>query len=925
MTTVQLRFPQLLALMIAIAALFVSVPALAQTTGQLRGQVVDSDDFGIPGVTVTISSDSLIGGEQSRVTNAEGNFVFVELSPGIYQLTAAKDGFDTVRASGIQVNVSRTTAQNVVLAPISAGDGPGEVIEVEGTRPVVDVEDTTRGQVLTKEFLDRIPTGRSYQSAVQMANGVVGGSNPNMGGGASNENTYMVDGATITDPVTGTFSVNFNYDAIQQVEVLLGGFMPEYGQSLGGIVNLVTESGSNNLEFDTSVFYQNGNWRGRKDARYTADGFQLAPTDFDTDFRTLQIAGKVSGPVVRDRAWFMISYQHSRTLIANTGIPLPRDFDGHFVLGKLTVQPNADHRLTAFIQLQPSAIDNRNQGDIFVRPDAQLRQYQGGAVSQFRWQWFLSSAANLDTQVVYQKSFLEQSSVPCTHNRDLGYNPCKPSEQENDTDWTTPGRLGSFGAYDSTNYPLYDLDDRARYQASSKLSLLSIQDPLGGTHDIKAGVEGVQTVWDRLFGYTGGVYYVDLNLTGWDPLTFANYYRVETSGPVKFRTTGSQWNWFVQDSWKPISNLVIKGGVRYDNSVMRNDVGDPVVAQSLWGPRLYASWDPFGDQKTKIAGGYGRFNDAGRLGVASYTAVSSFGTKLWLGEAFGANGDFTSSQDTLYSYSPRENTNIAHDKLRSPRADEFNIMFNREIMRDIGVNTQVAYKATRFIFEPDERNLIYDEDGSSLIGSRFGDPQLNYGRMRTPQLARRNYVQWDTSLYKVFSRRWFGSATYTYTLSSGTSGRSLSGSFMNDPQTQYNYGPLIATDIRHVVKAFGSWQIPTDPWNQTIGFTFTYLSGQPLERFYPSNANAAGQTFYGLRIRPRGLYTRFPPEWNLGIKFTQDIDVRKGKIQLDFQALNLTNNRAPTNFLATLYSENRLFTVSRQNPLRIQLGARYQF
>lgn len=919
MAPFRIRVKALLALFASLIVLLTAAPAMAQTSGQLRGTVYDEFDFGVPNVELTLQGESLIGGEQTRKSDANGNFQFVELPPGAYDLTVSFSGYATVTYKDIQVAIGRTATQIVRLEQ----SGAEETIEVEGARAVVDVEDVGRGQVLTKEFLQRVPTGRSYQSAVQMANGVVGGANPNMGGAGANENTYMLDGANITDPVTGTFSVNFNYDAIQQIDVMLGGFMPEYGQSLGGIINIVTESGSNNLEFDTSVFYTNGNWRYRKDARYTADGFQLQPTDFDTNLQTMQIAGKVSGPIVRDRAWFIVSYQHSRTLIANIGIPLPRDFDGHYVLGKVTVQPNSEHRLTAFLQLNPSAIDNLKQSDIFVKPEAQARQYQGGFVSQFRWQWFLGSKANLDTMVVVQQTFIEQGSVPCTHNTNLGYHPCKPGEAEGNEDWETPGRIGQRGAYDAVNLGSFYFDNRMRYQASSKLSLLSLEDPMGGSHDVKIGVEGIQTVWDQLQGRSGNLVYGDFNTIGWDPLSFTNWYRVETTGPINFRTSGSMWNFFVQDSWKPINNLVIKGGVRYDNSVMRNDIGEPVVAQSLWGPRLYASWDPFGDQKTKIAGGYGRFNDAGRLGVASFTSKSAIGAKYWLGEV-GGSSNFVSNQSTMLIYQPRENPAIAHDTLRAPRSDEFNLILNREIMRDIGISTEGTYKMTRFIFEYDDRNLIYDEDGSAVIGARFGDNQVSRFRMRTPEQARRNYVQWDTSIYKVFSRRWFARATYTYSLSMGTSSQALSGAFRNGPQTQYNYGPMLQTDIRHVVKAFGSWELPTDPWNQTIGFTFEYYAGRPLERFYPGEEPPPGPN-YNLRIRERGAYTRFPPEWNFGFQFIQDFDVRKGKIQAQFQLLNAFNNRAPVNFLGAFYSENRLFATQRQDPLRIQVGARYIF
>ena len=916
--TLRIRLHRLLAVIAVFVALIVALPALAQTTGKLRGVVKDSDDFGLPRAEVMLEGDSMIGGAQKRTTDDDGNYQFVELLPGTYKLTVSHSAMSTTVVEGIVVQIGGETRQDVVMS--SVGD---EEVIVEAEKKVVDVADTSRRQVLTREFLERVPTGRSYQSAVTLANGVVdnGGGNPNMGGAAYNENTYLLDGANITDPVTGTFSLNFNYDAIEQIEVLLGGFMPEYGQSLGGVINIVTQTGNNNLEFDSSVFYLNGNWSKRLDARYTADGFQLAPTDFDSSYQSTQVNARLSGPVVRDRAWFMISYQLARSLIANTGVALPRDYEGHYVLAKLTFQPNSEHRFTSFLQLDPTNIDNLKQNDIFVKPEAQTRQAQGGYTTQFRWQWFLGSEANLDTQVVVQKSYIESGSVPCTHNAKLGYHRCRPGEREGEEDWDTPGRLGSYGAYDSTNAYFFQFDDRFRYQASSKLTLLSLEDPLEGTHDVKVGVEGSQIVWTRLMGFTGNTLYADMNTTGWDPLSFQNFYRYEFSGPVDYSTSGSQWNMFIQDSYKPVRNLVIRGGFRYDNAVLRNDVGDAVVTQSLWGPRLYASWDPFGDQKTKIAGGYGRFNDVGRLGVADFTRQSSFGQKIWYGEY---RNSFTSDQEDMVVYFLRENPSFAHDKLKAPRSDEFNLMVHREIMRDVGIKLDLTYKRTRFIFEQDEINLIRDQDGSAIIGSRIGDPQWSMQRLRTPELARRNYVQGDLTLLKQESRRWFAQATYTYSLSLGTSRVSMSGSFLNDPQTQYNFGPMYESDLRHVVKGFGGWRLPTDPWNQTIGVSIQYFSGRPMERRYLGEG-VDGSWNFGTRIRPRGIYTRYPDQFEASIQFKQEFDVRRGKLNVQAMLLNAFSNRAARSVSAALNSEDRLFIFGRQQPTRFQIGAGYEF
>ena len=900
--------------------LTVATTAMAVTTGSIRGTALDEDGLPIPGVLVIISSENLIGGQQERESDAGGEFSFVELPPGAYELTAIKGGFTSVTYTGIVVQVGRTATQVVEMRY----GGELDELVVEGTRNAVDVENTTRGEVLTKEFLQRIPAGRSYQSAVQQVAGVQGGvgGNPNMAGAAYNENTYMLDGATVTDPVTGTFSLNFNYDAIQQIEVLLGGFMPEYGQSLGGVVNLVTESGTNNLEFDTNVYYVNGDWRPRTDARYSADGFTIAPTDFGSTLSSLQLSTKLSGPIIRDRAWFILSYQATRSLRSNVGVSTPRDFDGHYVLTKLTVQPNSEHRITAFAQLNPTNIDNTYQSQ-FTLPEAQARQSQGGIVTQGRWQWFLSPDANVDTSVVFQKSYLEGGSVPCTHDRDLGYHPCKPFEPEGSEDWETPGRVGLSGAYDSINWGDFDFDDRLRFQASSKLSILSIDDPLGGVHDVKAGVQAVQTVWDRTVGYSGNTRYYDINEVRFDPSTFTNYYWIEITGPVKFRTSMSQWNVFVQDAWKPIPNLTVKGGVRYDNAVVRNDTGDPVITGSVLGPRLYAAWDPKGNQKTKISGGFGRFNDTGLLGTASYVSRSGFGSKLYLGELF-ANGEgqgFSNAQEQSYDVTPNQNYNTAHDKLQMPRSDEVTFLFQQELVQDVALGVNLTGKYTRYLYEPEEQNLIYDEDGSAVIGSRYGDQFLDIGRLRTPAIAMRDYYQADVYLDKVLARRWFARVTYTNSRSLGTSSQSLSGSFYNDPQTQYNYGNFLNTDIRHSVKGFASWTLPTDPWQQTLSLLVQYNSGFPMERRYYSEATQA----YSLRIRDRSTYTRGNPIWFASIKFMQDIDVKKGKLILDLEVRNIFNNRSPSNYLTTLNSENRLFIADRQDALQFQLGARYRF
>jgi hypothetical protein len=895
-------------------ALLVSAQAWAQTNGMLRVTVVDGDQIELPGALIELSAPVLIGGSQSRESDQTGSAEFPQLPPGTYKLVVSRDNFGSVVVEGIVVLINKTTQQTVTLKE------SGETVNITAKQKAVDTESTTRGEVLTKEFLQKIPTGRSYQAATQMAAGVLAGSggNPNMAGGATNENTYMLDGANITDPVTGTFSNNFNFDAIQQIEVLLGGYMPEYGVSIGGIVNIVTDSGTNNLEFDTSVYYTNGNLAPKEDERLAADGFQIAPTLFDSQSLQFQTAARISGPVIRDKAWFIISYQNDRTFQSLSGIPQARDYHGNYLLAKLTYQPTPEHRFAVFMQTDPTTIDNLEQFTPFIKGEAQSRQVQGGIITNVRWQWFLSPDVNLDTSFLAQKTFIEANGVPCTHDRDRDWNQCRPGVLENEVDFETPGRVGIFGAFSQSAYGQYYFDDRSRYTAASKLQVLSIEDPLKGTHDFKFGVEGTQTIWDQVQGLSGNTLYYDLNVSSFDPQTLENYYWLEVTGPIKFRTSGSEYNVFAQDSWKPVNNLTLNYGSRVDYFVMRNDLGEPTVGGLLLGPRIFGAWDPFGTQKTKIATGFGRFNDTGRLSVASYTSSVGYGNKLYLGEFFGNN---LNNAESSYFVSPKANLDTAFDQIGAPRVDELILTLEREVIEDFALFSSMSGKYTRYGYEPDELNLIYDSDGSTVIGSRFSQNQLSYGRLRSPLLALRNYFQWDLGFRKVESRRWAATATYTFTRSIGSSQSSLTGTFLNDPQTFYNYG-LFLTDVRHQVKALAYWDLPTDPWTATLGFIFTYYDGFPLDRRY------YGEYFdsYSVRVFPRGTYVRYNPNWSASLNYTQNIDVRKGQLALDFEARNLFNNRSPdVPFSSLIDQQNRLTIASRQNPLTFQFGVQYKF
>jgi outer membrane receptor protein involved in Fe transport len=791
----------------------------------------------------------------------------------------------------------------------------GEEYIIEETRPTLDTEQASTGQVLQKEFLQKVPSGRSYQSVVSATAGVIGGGNPNVGGAGTNENTYLLDGVQITDPVTGTFSLNFNFDAIEQIEVLTGAFDAEYPQSLGGIINIVTETGTNQLEFDTSVWYETSALMPKIDARYAADGAEIAPTGFDSTNRYTQFNAKLSGPIIRDRAWFIISYSRVNRRSTNVGIDLPRDYEGHYVMAKLTAQPNPSHRFQVLLQTDPTTIDNTEQYSRFIEPEAQGRQAQGGVLAAVTWDWFISPEIFVQTVVSYQNSYIDVTGVPCTHDQNLGYHPCQEDEPENSLDFETPARLGSNLAFDRDNFYLIYIDDRWRYRAQSKVSLL--QRELLGFHDIKAGVEVDVLRFDQVVGFPGNHYYVDVNNSAYDPDTYQNYYWIEATAPFHKKQSGEHYGVFLQDVWKPVDNLTLRYGVRYDYSIQRADTQDAVINGGVLGPRFYAIWDPWGDEKTKFFGGYGRFNDLGTLGIAGGQNQSGFGYKLYFGELFG---NFTSPAEQQANEYDYENTNTALDDLTAPHSDEFVIGAQREIIQDLVFGVTFTAKFTENIYTYDELNSIWDEDGYNTIGTTDGTNDVLY-RMRTPYEARRDYYQTDIGLEKTFSDRWLLVATYTYTVSRGTTQNSSTAGLSVPPQYEYLYGNL-STDIRHQIKAAGAYDLPNDPWTTTLAFKVEYYSGRPTTRFYYTPDS--NQLAYQLKS-PLGEYARSEPVLYVDIGVMQTIHVRKGDLVANLFIYNVLNQQQADSYYSVGFGEPRWVIYSRQEPLTVSGGLQYEF
>lgn len=226
-----LRYASLCAaVLLTLAAPSEAVSQPAQT-GAIAGVVQDPTGGVLPGVTVTATSQER-GTVRSAVTDETGRFVLPALAIGNYSVEVSLDGFSPVRLTDNLVETEKITNVPVTLQV----GGLTNVITVTGETPIVDLTNVTGNTRIRRDEFERLPVGRSYQSLIVASPGVVGGaltgsSNVNALGAPNNANLYVMDSVDTTDPTTGTFGANLNFEAIQEVSVSTSAVSVEIGRA----------------------------------------------------------------------------------------------------------------------------------------------------------------------------------------------------------------------------------------------------------------------------------------------------------------------------------------------------------------------------------------------------------------------------------------------------------------------------------------------------------------------------------------------------------------------------------------------------------------------------------------------------------------------------------------------------------------------
>ncbi len=549
-----------------------------QTTGTMTGRLVDAQGLAVPGATVTVTGPQ---GPKSFVSDAEGRFSAPFLVPGTYDMRIELQGFKTFERRGVIVGLGQTVD---IPVQMQVG-GLTEVIEVSAASPVVDTRTTATGGVLDPETLQRLPVGRNITDALYVLPGVsdssgAGRANPSIAGASGLENNYIVDGVNITDTGFGGFGAfNTTYlslgmgvtsDFVKETQVKTAGFEAEFGESTGGVVNVVTKSGSNQFSGSAFGYSRPSQLEAGWDELVTPNGTVNTTGSMQSD------AGiSLGGSAVPNRLFFFGTYNpqwQTRTFIAPEGFPyralgeVDRNRRIHSYAGKLTAQATSSHRFDF------SAFGDPSKGLNGLQNPAALRRIANPGVpgtSDIRGGFseldYGGHNQTLRYDGVINASWLLEGAIAHASNK-FNETPAISEWAYTDLRTVPQGRSGGLGFFENND------GSNTQYSLKSTSILRA-----GGQHQLRYGVQVQDIKFLRGTNYSGPGLPLATGQTtitggpiqiraGADGITYYRATRGLLVAPG--RTNQLYTSVFLQDTWQA-GRLTVTPGVRWDRQVPR--------------------------------------------------------------------------------------------------------------------------------------------------------------------------------------------------------------------------------------------------------------------------------------------------------------------------------------------------------------------
>ena len=919
--------PLAMAALIALALGRALLPAAqAQTSGgSLIGRVLDKDGAALPGATVTATQKDT-GFNRSTVTETDGNYRLPSLPVGAYNITVELNGFATVTIEDVRLSVASQREINVDMSPSTVE----ESITVVDEAPLVQTTPAI-GTIVSEQQLENLPlNGRQFANLAVLAPGT--GLNYNsdptkpgqltvaLNGGIGRNVNFLIDGGDNTDDTIGGALQNFNLESVQEFNIQTQQYKAEYGRSTGGVLTVVTKTGTNNFAGSAWGFFRDDSLNSETEAELNA-GSGKQP------YERKQYGLAFGGPIVKDRAHFFATYEKTdreTSYTVDTGGIFP-EFDG-----VATPLPFKDELLTA------KATSNLSPKQYLqVRYGYQKNSDKYGA-SALATPNSLGTVAN------------EYSSILAGHSLQLGSDSLNEfvfqyTKFDNtiSADSTVPYLYFPSGAHFGQNINTPQSTSQTKYQYKDDFSF-------------------TRTIADRANNFKVGANYIHEPSLGGDFSTglSGQYSFVDNdrNSPVRQitifggfagnETPVDQYSVYAQDDILLSDRLTVNVGLRYDywDGFDLDQTVNP-IAQTLstqtrynesylqafrgeaglklkndddnFGPRLGFTFDLKGDGRQLIRGGYGKYYDfpytnatilfptvavQSNYGVVyQVTAPNDNGIRNPDGTPFRPGQPLPPNQLPSADIPPPND--VASPTLSTPNSTQLSLGYSWQATNWLGLNLEVVsidYRDIPFRFRG---NPIDPATGTrrfaNLPNFRIwqGDGKADYDGANLSFRARATSkleLQGFYTYAKVKGNVLAGADEFRLTDLGHQPGlrvaRDVSVNPLN-PGCDACTGPL-NTDARHRVTLSGTYQ---GPWGINGSGMFRYRSALPYTVYTTSDPNRDGFTF--------DLLPGSEVNSERGHSFSQ-FDVRLGKefaigpvsLELVAEMFNVFNEENPNAF-----------------------------
>jgi Carboxypeptidase regulatory-like domain len=726
----------LVTLMMAIV-LVAGVASAQFQTGNIYGKTTSKEGDLLPGVTVTLTG---VGAPLTQVTDAQGNFRFLNLSPGTYQVRAELSGFGSSTRTGVNVNVGANADITMELNPAVT-----EAITVTAAAPLLDTRKSGTGATVDQIELQSIPTARDPWMIMQSTPGVmvdrinVGGTQSGQQsqyiskGAPRNDGTWNVDGVNITDMgATGSSPTYYDFDMFEELQITTGGSDPRI-QTSGVQMNMVTKRGTNDYKGSGRYLYAPGSTSADPTVPSEASGYlsRANSVNYVRDYGV-----ELGGPLWRDRAWLWLARGDQKiSTWQSAGVPQPTFFiPDDTVLTNKNAKLNAQfHQSNSFVAAYTFGDKFRNARDLSPTRPFEASWKQTGPTKLYKIE---------DTQMFGSSLYLTGMWSKVSGGFGLFGNGGTGSEAP--SFWVNPS--GVF----QNNYYTYET---VRPQKQYRLDGSKFLGLMGKDHELKFGFGYRDTPVSSASiypGAAGGFLTYSSNLVGTNVVSAAtcaaqglpaNCAVAYLYRPPQANYSGKYTELYLGDTVM-FGNLTLQAGLRYDkqesqilpmsisgNAILGNVLNiECVAALNCTGgrrdavlpgiefpgqdralewksiaPRIGITYALGSDKKSLVRAGYNRYISQMGSTVSSSSPVGNSYLTFYMMDANGDNVVQRSELAKLRSVTginlnaPASLTStrrIDYD-MNPPTTDELLVGYERELLSDFSVGVTVTHRRTK--------------------------------------------------------------------------------------------------------------------------------------------------------------------------------------------------------------------------------------